>query len=194
MTTTNPGREDGQQLCWCCGRKFPEVGILRLGARPEAGICVNCTISLRTRARERTADNQGAWSRWQAQALRRGRETIMHHHWHERPVLGPALDQPPPSLDLPQILRYDRSDCPTKRARCGQALGGLHWQAVVQWLRSSMRPRRTIFPFSVATPFTAKTPMTTPRLGFQFVVKYCVARRFTSSVVTFSMRWLSIHC
>lgn len=32
------------------------------------------------------------------------------------------------------------------------------------------------------------------RLGIQFVVKYCAARRFTTSVVTFSMRWLSIHC
>ncbi|PYI64519.1 hypothetical protein CVV68_21740 [Arthrobacter livingstonensis] len=90
MTTKDPGREGGQQLCWCCGRKFSEAEVLRLGARPEAGVCVNCTISLRRRARERMAESQGTWSRWQARILRRGQECIMEHRWHERPVIGPA--------------------------------------------------------------------------------------------------------
>jgi len=91
MTPTDSGREAAQHLCWCCGRSFPEAGILRLGARPEARVCVNCTISLRSRARERMAENKGPWSRWQAQALHRCRDYVMDHRWHERPVIGPVL-------------------------------------------------------------------------------------------------------
>jgi hypothetical protein len=54
-------------------------------------VCVNCTVSLRRRARELTSEDKGAWSRRQAHALRRSRETIMQRRWHERPVLGPVL-------------------------------------------------------------------------------------------------------
>jgi len=52
---------------------------------------VNCTISLRRRARERMAEDKGAWSRRQAQTLGRIRKFIMERSWHQRPVVGPVL-------------------------------------------------------------------------------------------------------
>ncbi|NVM97660.1 hypothetical protein [Arthrobacter sp. SDTb3-6] len=91
MTTADNASGPGQQLCWCCGRTFPESGIIRLGSRPEAGVCLNCTISLRQRARERQAADQGVLARWRVQAVRSGRQAVMQRNWHRLPAVGPAL-------------------------------------------------------------------------------------------------------
>jgi hypothetical protein len=91
MTTAVPGSEAGRQLCWCCGATYPEAQIIRLGTRPEAGVCLNCTISLRRTARERMAADRGVFARRAALIFRRGRESIMERQWHQRPVIGPAL-------------------------------------------------------------------------------------------------------
>ncbi|MDQ0279507.1 hypothetical protein QO003_003810 [Arthrobacter silviterrae] len=91
MTAADTGSGPEQQMCWCCGRTFPESGIIRLGSRPEAGVCLNCTISLRQRARVRAAEGRGGLAHWGAQAVNRGRQGVMARNWHRLPAVGPAL-------------------------------------------------------------------------------------------------------
>ncbi|PYI65491.1 hypothetical protein CVV68_18150 [Arthrobacter livingstonensis] len=91
MTTEEPGSEPEEQMCWCCGTVYPESRLIRLGSRPEAGVCLNCTIHLRRRARERLAEGRRPLARWKAQVSRQSREQIMEHHWHQRPIIGPIL-------------------------------------------------------------------------------------------------------
>jgi hypothetical protein len=91
MTTADPGSDPRQQICWCCGRSFTEDGIIRLGSRPEAGVCLDCTISLRQRARVRVAEGRGGPAKWGAQAVNRARQAVIGHNWHRLPVVGPAL-------------------------------------------------------------------------------------------------------
>ena len=37
--------------CWCCGASCPESDLVRLGAHPAVGVCVDCAHFLHRRAR-----------------------------------------------------------------------------------------------------------------------------------------------
>jgi hypothetical protein len=58
--------QTSESRCWCCGQIRPEDALVHLGNHPEVGICINCVHFLGRRAR----DSRG---------------------WHQRPVVGPAL-------------------------------------------------------------------------------------------------------
>jgi hypothetical protein len=85
-TQTAAGRT-GESRCWCCGRISSEDALVHLGSHPEVGICINCVHFLR-----RVRDQQAAVMR---QRLRGAAESIrgevMARGWHQRPVIGPAL-------------------------------------------------------------------------------------------------------
>ena len=77
-----------ESRCWCCGKPRSEATLVRLGSHPEVGVCISCVQFLRRRARDR----QAAVMR---QTLRGTAESIRGHvrarGWHQRPVVGPAL-------------------------------------------------------------------------------------------------------
>lgn len=77
--------------CWCCGSTYPEDRIIRLGARPEAGVCLACTIVLRSTARRR----EPRAVKWPARIVLgmvdRARDTVMRHGWQRRMLIGTLL-------------------------------------------------------------------------------------------------------
>src|SRR5258705_11516381 len=87
QTGTAVGQTDEGQ-CWWCGLVSSDDALVRLGNHPEVGICISCVHFLRRRAR----DHQATVVR---QTLRGAAETVrgqvMARGWHERPVIGPAL-------------------------------------------------------------------------------------------------------
>jgi hypothetical protein len=80
--------EKGQSRCWCCGRNSSEDDLVRLGEHPEVGICINCVHFLRRRALDRRATVLRQRLRGVAESIR---GEVIERGWHERPVIGPAL-------------------------------------------------------------------------------------------------------
>jgi hypothetical protein len=78
----------GPGSCWCCGRTSTEDGLVRLGNHPEVGICINCVHFLQRRARDHQATVMRQRLRGAAESVRR---EVMARGWHQRPVIGPAL-------------------------------------------------------------------------------------------------------
>ncbi len=74
--------------CWCCGHTYPEGELTRLGDHPEVGICTDCALFLRRRAR---AAHAGQITRHLHATANRIREVVMSQHLNERPAIGPAL-------------------------------------------------------------------------------------------------------
>jgi hypothetical protein len=61
--------------------------LVRLGSHPEVGICIGCVHFLRRRAR----DHQATVRRRLRGAAESIRGQVMARAWHQRPVIGPAL-------------------------------------------------------------------------------------------------------
>lgn len=80
---------DDRSGCWCCGAQKPETRLLRLGARPEAAVCIECIAHLRHRARAH--DDPPAVIRHLHTAADHLRHSVMAIGLHRRPVIGPAL-------------------------------------------------------------------------------------------------------
>ena len=80
---------DGWSACWCCGTRKPETGLLRLGARPEAAICLECLVHLRQRARAHE-DSMAAVRHLHATA-HHVRDAVAAVGLHNRPVIGRVL-------------------------------------------------------------------------------------------------------
>ncbi len=77
--------------CWCCGGEFAEVSLVRLGARPEVTICLDCARFLNRRALARRDEH-----RWTPMGAVRGRvqrvrEKVIENGWHRRGPLGAFL-------------------------------------------------------------------------------------------------------
>ena len=75
--------------CWCCGAAKPETELLRLGARPDAAVCLDCVPSLRHRAGAH--GNPPAVIRHFHKAGGHGGSAVMSRGLHVQPVVGPAL-------------------------------------------------------------------------------------------------------
>ncbi|MGH3149321.1 MAG: hypothetical protein ACRDOB_01125 [Streptosporangiaceae bacterium] len=84
-TTTD---QTEQSRCWCCGKIRSEETLVRLGNHPEVGICISCVHFLRRRARDHQATVMRQTLRGTAESIRR---EVMARGWHQRPVVGPAL-------------------------------------------------------------------------------------------------------
>jgi hypothetical protein len=85
QTATDQAR---QSKCWCCGRPRSEDTLVRLGSHPEVGICISCVHFLRRRARDHQATVMRQTLRGTAESVR---GHVMARGWHQRPVIGPAL-------------------------------------------------------------------------------------------------------
>ena len=81
--------DDGWSQCWCCGARKPEARLLRLGARPEASVCLECVTHLRQRARAH--EDPPPLLRHLHGAADHLRGVVTAVGLHNRPVIGPAL-------------------------------------------------------------------------------------------------------
>jgi hypothetical protein len=75
--------------CWCCGARKPETRLLRLGARPQAAVCVECVAHLRQRARAH--EDPPVLVRHLHATANHVRDVVIAVGIHSRPVIGPAL-------------------------------------------------------------------------------------------------------
>lgn len=75
--------------CWCCGARKPEMRLLRLGARPEAAVCVECVAHLRQRARAH--EDSPLFVRHLHTTANHVRDAVTSVGLHNRPVIGPVL-------------------------------------------------------------------------------------------------------
>lgn len=77
--------------CWCCGGEFAEVSLVRLGARPEVTICLDCARFLNRRALARR--NEHRWTPLGAVRgrVQRVRDWVIENGWHRRGLLGAFL-------------------------------------------------------------------------------------------------------
>lgn len=72
-------------------RDFDERELVRLGARPEVGICLWCTLDLRQRAGQREDELRPTPITKIRVGVRRLRGWVIAHGWHHLPVVGSAL-------------------------------------------------------------------------------------------------------
>ena len=86
-TQTAKGQTD-ESRCWCCGQPRSEDTLVHLGNHPEVGICISCVHFLRRRARDQQATAMRQTLRGAAESVR---GQVMARGWHQRPVIGPAL-------------------------------------------------------------------------------------------------------
>jgi hypothetical protein len=80
--------QKSESVCWCCGQLRSENTLVHLGNHPEVGICISCVHFLRRRPRDRQATVMRQTLRGVAESVR---EQIVERGWHQRPVIGPAL-------------------------------------------------------------------------------------------------------
>lgn len=80
--------QTGEGRCWCCGQPRSEDTLVHLGNHPEVGICISCVHFLRRRAMDRQATVVRQTLRGAAESVR---GQVMARGWHQRPVIGPAL-------------------------------------------------------------------------------------------------------
>jgi len=78
----------GESRCWCCGQVRSAEALVHLGSHPEVGICINCVHFLRRRALDKQATVMRQRLRGAAESIR---SEVMARGWHQRPVIGPAL-------------------------------------------------------------------------------------------------------
>jgi len=84
---TEPG-----PYCTCCEKAVPEARLTRLGSHPEIGLCPACARWVYRQSRQRQ-DRLGpatAATRLRGVISRR-RAAVVHHGWHDAPVVGRLL-------------------------------------------------------------------------------------------------------
>jgi hypothetical protein len=60
-TQVEPARPEPPVMgCWCCGGEYAEVNLIRLGARPEVAVCLDCARYLRRRAAARRDEHRSS--------------------------------------------------------------------------------------------------------------------------------------
>jgi hypothetical protein len=77
--------------CWCCGTEYPETQLVRLGQRPEVGVCLRCTRWLQRRAVQRYDEQHPSPTARLRSRVRAVRAVVITRGWHERGMLGALL-------------------------------------------------------------------------------------------------------
>ena len=88
-TAIDTDDSSGSSPCWCCGREEQETRLLRLGARPEAAVCLDCVAHLKHRAR--THEDPSPVVRRLRTVVRQSRDAVMRTGLHKQPIVGPIL-------------------------------------------------------------------------------------------------------
>jgi hypothetical protein len=81
----------GALECWCCGQRFSAERLVHLGNHPEVGVCLGCAHFLHQQAHARADQLRPSLAGRMRDQLRRARKQVRDHHWHQQPVIGPAL-------------------------------------------------------------------------------------------------------
>jgi hypothetical protein len=87
-TATGPMSADGGLDCWCCGHEYSAEQLVHLGSHPEVGVCLRCAHFLHHQAGEREDALRPSIATRLRDGLRWARRVVMHHGWHQRPVIG----------------------------------------------------------------------------------------------------------
>jgi hypothetical protein len=77
--------------CWCCGSRYPESDLVRLGRHPEVSVCLRCAHFLHQQARSREDALRPSPAARLRDGLRAGRRLVMQRGWHQKPVIGRPL-------------------------------------------------------------------------------------------------------
>jgi hypothetical protein len=81
----------GDTDCWCCGQRYSNERLVRLGSHPEVAVCVRCAHFLHQQAMHREDALRPSIASRLRDGLRWGRRVVGDHHWHQRPVIGRPL-------------------------------------------------------------------------------------------------------
>ena len=77
--------------CWCCGQRQQRDMTVHLGSHPEVRVCLRCAHFLHLQARAREDALHPSPAARVRDLLRSARAVVMHHRWHQNPVIGPPL-------------------------------------------------------------------------------------------------------
>lgn len=91
MTGQRDEDTDAAPKCWCCGKDHPEERLVRLGAHPEVGVCLDCARWLHRRARRREDENRTGLAPRIRAGIDTVRASVICRGWHRRGVLGALL-------------------------------------------------------------------------------------------------------
>ncbi|MHA6784026.1 hypothetical protein ACVGOW_23975 [Pseudonocardia saturnea] len=86
-----PTSEPVVSPCWCCAGEFAEIDLVRLGARPEAAICLDCARFVKRRAVARRDEHRRTPFGAVRGGVQRVRDRVISNGWHERGPLGAFL-------------------------------------------------------------------------------------------------------
>jgi hypothetical protein len=81
----------GEVACWCCGKRYAEPQIVRLGEHPQVGVCLGCAHFLHRQARAREDAARSSPATRARDLLRAARELVIRRGWHNVPLIGPVL-------------------------------------------------------------------------------------------------------
>ena len=87
----DPAGPRGDASCWCCGRRYPDGRLLRLGSHPEVAVCLGCAHFLHRQAREMEDAVRPSVAGRARDGLRDVRRMVLRRRWHQRPVVGRPL-------------------------------------------------------------------------------------------------------
>jgi hypothetical protein len=93
MTVRDVGMADVSDLveCWCCGQQQGPDLAVHLGNHPEVWVCLRCAHFLHRQARATEDALLSTPFARLRDRLRSARGWVMRRHWHQKPVIGPAL-------------------------------------------------------------------------------------------------------
>ena len=86
-----PGQPHSSTDCWCCSRAFAEDALVRLGAHPEVGLCLDCATWIKRRAATKRRALNPTIAGHLADAIDSLRGYVIEKGWHEHGRLGAFL-------------------------------------------------------------------------------------------------------
>lgn len=91
MMTSTQSDQAPTDICWCCGSRFAEAELVRLGEHPEVAICLGCARFLHRRAQERFDENSTGLPVRIRRIVGAARGAIVARGWHDRRFIGRLL-------------------------------------------------------------------------------------------------------
>lgn len=91
--SVQPGSDESvrEPVCWCCGSRYPEAELVRLGQHPEVGVCLRCARWVRRRAVQRYDESHPSATARVRAGVDAVRSAVIRKGWHRKGFLGDAL-------------------------------------------------------------------------------------------------------